>query len=331
MSFPRAGVLLIGFGGTVAVVLIGWIGAGAVGADIMRAGWAIPGCVAIHLLALRLCAAAWRRASGDRGLRGGTWFLIRWIREAVNALLPVAQLGGPVVGVRLLAQRGLATRAAAAGTLLDMTLEALAQLPFTLAGLLVLAIFGEGSAWPPWLAAMLGLAVGGGGALVVAWRAGLPRLVALLAGRVGGLVSARAAGALDGLHVALRRRQRDKAGLVAAAALHLLAWTVGAAETWLALWAMGYPTGPLAALAVESLGAAARSIGFAIPGAIGVQEGGLMLAGDVAGLPPDAALALAMVKRARELLVGLPGLLLWQWAEGRRLLRRPAAAPGLRG
>jgi uncharacterized membrane protein YbhN (UPF0104 family) len=140
-----------------------------------------------------------------------------------------------------------------------------------------------------------------------------------------------AASALDGLHAALRRRQRDRAGLTAAAALHLLAWTVGAAETWLALWAMGYTTGPLAALAVESLGAAARSIGFAVPGAIGVQEGGLMLAGDVAGLPPDAALALAMVKRARELLVGLPGLLLWQWAEGRRLLRRPAAVPGLRG
>jgi uncharacterized membrane protein YbhN (UPF0104 family) len=175
MSSPRAGVLLIGFGGTVAVVLVGWIGVGTIGADLLRAGWAIPGCVAIHLLALRLCAGAWRRASGDRGLRPGTWFLIRWIREAVNALLPVAQLGGPVVGVRLLAQRGLAGRAAVAGTLLDMTLEALAQLPFTLAGLLVLAIFGEGSAWSPWLAAMLGLAVGGAGALVMAWRAGLPR------------------------------------------------------------------------------------------------------------------------------------------------------------
>ncbi len=331
MSLPRAGALLIGFGGAVAVGLIGWIGAGAIGADVMRAGWAIPGCVAIHLLALRLCAAAWRRASGDRGLRPGSWFRIRWIREAVNAMLPVAQLGGAVVGVRLLAQRGVATRVAAAGTLLDVTLETLAQLPFTLAGLLVLALFGEGSAWSPWLAAMLGLAVGVGGALAVAWRAGLLRLVALLAGRMGGLVSARAAGALDGMHAVLRHRQRDRAGLLTAAALHLLAWTVGAAETWLALWAMGYPTGPLAALAVESLGATARSLGFAVPAAIGVQEGGLMLAGDVAGLPPDAALALAMVKRARELLVGLPGLVLWQWAEGRRLLRRPAPVPGLRG
>jgi len=32
-----------------------------------------------------------------------------------------------------------------------------------------------------------------------------------------------------------------------------------------------------------------------------------------------------MVKRARELLVGLPGLLAWQWTEGTRLIRRPSA------
>ena len=36
MSFPRAGVLLIGVGGTVAVVLVGWIGAGTIGADLLR-------------------------------------------------------------------------------------------------------------------------------------------------------------------------------------------------------------------------------------------------------------------------------------------------------
>ena len=40
------------------------------------------------------------------------------------------------------------------------------------------------------------------------------------------------------------------------------------------------------------------------------------------GIPADAAVALSMVKRARELLVGVPGLVMWQWAEGARLLRR---------
>jgi hypothetical protein len=40
-----------------------------------------------------------------------------------------------------------------------------------------------------------------------------------------------------------------------------------------------------------------------------VQEGGYLLLAPLAGLPPDAALALSLAKRARELLLGVPGLL----------------------
>jgi hypothetical protein len=40
-----------------------------------------------------------------------------------------------------------------------------------------------------------------------------------------------------------------------------------------------------------------------------VQEGGYLLLAPLAGLPPDAALALSLAKRARELLLGAPGLL----------------------
>jgi len=38
------------------------------------------------------------------------------------------------------------------------------------------------------------------------------------------------------------------------------------------------------------------------------------------GLPADTALALALAKRVRELLLGLPGLLVWQIEASRALL-----------
>jgi hypothetical protein len=41
----------------------------------------------------------------------------------------------------------------------------------------------------------------------------------------------------------------------------------------------------------------------------------------VAGLSPDNALALGLVKRAREFAVGLPGLAAWAVAERRAALR----------
>ena len=53
---------------------------------------------------------------------------------------------------------------------------------------------------------------------------------------------------------------------------------------------------------------------FAIPGALGVQEGGYLLLAPLAGLSPDVGLALSLAKRARELLLGLPGLLYWRVA-----------------
>jgi uncharacterized membrane protein YbhN (UPF0104 family) len=77
---------------------------------------------------------------------------------------------------------------------------------------------------------------------------------------------------------------------------------------------MGAPPTLLSAVVIESLGMAARSVGFAIPGALGVQEAGFILVAGVFGIPADTAIALSMVKRVRELTFGAAGLLAWQWS-----------------
>jgi putative membrane protein len=91
--------------------------------------------------------------------------------------------------------------------------------------------------------------------------------------------------------------------------LSLVGWLVGTGEVYLILQLIHRPVGWLDALLLESLGQAIRGAAFAIPGALGVQEGGYLLLAPLAGLPPDAALALSLAKRARELLLGVPGLL----------------------
>ena len=70
---------------------------------------------------------------------------------------------------------------------------------------------------------------------------------------------------------------------------------------------------------IESLIDAVRGAAFAVPGALGAQEGGLIVLCALFGIPPDQALALSLVKRVADLALGLPGLLAWQIAEGRRL------------
>jgi putative membrane protein len=240
----------------------------------------------------------------------------------VNSVLPVAQLGGNLVGIRLLMQRGMSGAQAGAGTTIDLTLEVMTQALFTLIGIAVLAAISNEEGWSPWLLGTAAAMLGAVGVFVLAQRLGLMRLVERLAGALERVFPAMPADILRGLHDELVRLQRNRAALLRALWLHLAAWMLGVAETWLALTAMGYPTALPAAVVMESIGMAARSAGFAVPGALGVQEAGFIIAGQLCGLPPEAAVALSVIKRARELGSGVPGVLAWQWLEGRRLLGR---------
>ena len=106
--------------------------------------------------------------------------------------------------------------------------------------------------------------------------------------------------------------------------LHLACWVAGALEVWVALRLAGRPLDFAVVLVIESLLYAIRTVAFAIPNAVGVQEGAYILVGGAFGLTPEMGLALSLLKRARDLLIGLPALGAWQALEGGRLWRRLA-------
>ena len=318
----KFGLIAIVVGGAVLIGLVAWFGAQSIGKEVLEAGWVIPLTTALQLFQLFLSAGAWRIAVGTERPRLGRYFRIRWIREGVNSLLPVAQLGGNLVGIRLLAQRGVPGPLAGAGTTLDLTIEAITQFLFTLMGFAMLAVVDSGVSRAPWVPYALGTMAVALLGFVLAQRVGLLRIVEWLANRLTRLFPALSVEAVRGLHEELMRLHRDRTALAKATSLHLSAWIMGTLETWMILQAMGVPASLAVAFVIESLGGAARSAGFAVPGALGVQEAGFIVVCELFGIPPDTAIALSMVKRARELLVGIPGLVLWQWSEGKRLLAR---------
>ena len=59
-----------------------------------------------------------------------------------------------------------------------------------------------------------------------------------------------------------------------------------------------------------------------LPGGLGVQDGTLIAAGAIFGVPAEVALAMALIKRVPDLVLGMPSLLAWQALEGRRLWSR---------
>jgi len=72
---------------------------------------------------------------------------------------------------------------------------------------------------------------------------------------------------------------------------------------------------------VESLIFTLRSVAFVVPGALGVQEVGYLALAPVAGISPEALLALSLAKRARDVAIGLPTLIAWQLLEARGIWR----------
>jgi hypothetical protein len=81
-------------------------------------------------------------------------------------------------------------------------------------------------------------------------------------------------------------------------------------------------------LILESLAFALRSAAFAVPAAVGVQEGGYVALGALFGLGPEIGLALSLLKRAREVLLAVPALLGWKLIEFRDWRRRSLALAG---
>lgn len=117
--------------------------------------------------------------------------------------------------------------------------------------------------------------------------------------------------------------QRRRAAFVSAF-FHFSAWLLGSGEIWVVLLAVGHPGRPSKCVIIESLSMATRSAGFFIPGALGIQEIAVVAVGSLVGLSPETAMLIAIVKRLRDVMVGVPGLLVWQWTETQGLRLAPA-------
>lgn len=312
-------------GGIAGVALAAWLlqsyGIGQILDLLGRAGWlGMAAVVAFHLVQVVFSAAAWRAIAGPTvpqpSLRD--FVALRWIREGVNNLLPVAQIGGEFVAARLLQRRGVPLSSAIAGSVADLTIEVVTQIAFTLLGLGLLIGGGGGDGIAGPIASGLGVAVlAVVGFLGVQWL-GVSNLIEKGLGRLGRAFGWTGPAQAEGLHETLIACYRAPSRVALSAAWHLVSWLLGGVEVCLALYFLGHDVGLGPGLVIESLGQALKAAAFAVPGALGVQEGGYIVVCQLFGLAPDVALALSLMKRLREVALGVPSLIAWQRLEARR-------------
>jgi glycosyltransferase 2 family protein len=314
--------MMIGIAVMAALVLA--FGAAAVTRSLLSVGW--DGFALVCLIQLALVATmgmAWRGLVA--GAPAWTFIRARFIRDAGSEVLPLSPVGGLVLGARAVAIAGVPAATAAASTIVDLTLEFFAKLAYTALGLFLLLHLQPDSPFAlPLSLGLVAATLAAAGFMFVQRRGSRPidRFAAIL----GRGWAERAAAGAAALHAALAPIYRRKKGLRGGFLLHLACWIASASQAWVALRFAhrGLPFGKV--LVIESLLYAIRTLAFAIPNAVGVQEGAYLLFGTAFGLAPDMALALSLLKRARDLVIGLPALGLWQIVEGGRLWRRRGGA-----
>jgi len=295
------------------------------------AGWGLLWLVPLHLVSLACFAVAWQCLL-TRSERPSLLYLI-WgaiVRESVSGLLPVARVGGEVAGVRLLVRRSVSTATAAASVAVELTLTMTAQVMFAATALALLATYSSVGPTVRIVAVALLISVVVIGAFVATLRR-WGRVAFAAAQRViNALVGSDSKDSKDSVesgnfHTALHRMYGDPRALAGCAAWQLMGLLAGAPEMWVTLRLLGQPASVRGAIILEGLATAVQSAMFIVPAGLGTQEGAFVIFGALVGLSPQAALALSLARRSRQLLLGVPALCSWYWAEW-RTNRAPAAA-----
>jgi len=308
----------------IATGVIAWSGYDQVLLALEKAGWGIVWTSLFHVIPMGACVLGWRALVPGRVKAGNPFFLyVLWIRASVNNLMPVARIGGEVVSVRVMVKHGMRTTAAVASTVVEITLSIIAQFAFVLLGVVLFALrAADGSTAAPLL---WGLACAAPliAAMAYVQKVGFFGLIervfrVLLRDRW-----ARFTGSAARLDKAVRTMYRRRRRALFCFVMQFVSWALCAGEIWLALFFLGHPLPLSECVMIEALIQAASSAAFIVPAALGVQEAGFLLFGSMLGLPPEAAAALAVIRRCRDVLLYVPGLVVWQAQEGRWLIRGP--------
>ena len=308
------------------VLLLVWavrkVDLAVVTALLLKMGWGFIGVVLAYGLVAWLDAISWKFAfQPDDAPSIKSWELwrIRTIGEAFNAITPFGTMGGEPVKAQLLKdhhqltfKQGLASQVVARTTLLVALIVFL--LPGTallfnspmvpedfkqvsLAGLITFSTL---------IFLFLLFQIAGGLGKITSWFS-----VKFPGDTLQGFLSHT--GTLDQMMSHYYKKHPGR--FLKSTGLGGLGWAAGLLELYLTLYFLGHLVGVPELWIIEALTQLVRVGSFFIPLSLGAQEGGLVLIFVALGRGGDLGLAVAFVRRLRELLwIGLGMLLGWGMA-----------------
>ncbi len=275
------------------------------------AGFAL--LLAVYAVEFLCDAFAWQLTL-DGTPRTARWtarlYAVRLAGECWNVLTPLGGIGGEPVKALILKRRyGLPFTASGASLVLAKTANVLSLVAFLAVGFVVMSDDPRIPAEARTLSGVgLALLSAGIGAFWLVQRLRLGSLLASRAARRHPRLT-RALTAMQDLDRRLVTFYSTSPGRLALVlALGMANWMLGALGVWLTLTLMGVPATFQDAWIIEAVAQMVRAATFFIPASLGAQDGAVMLiAGAITG-DAGSGLAVALLRRARELVWILAGL-----------------------
>lgn len=319
----RAIFFLVGI--AIAFVLVWRTGWPAVEANLALIGWRFLGLVALYLLAEIAFVLGWRGVMEPRPPLSSVPDLLRiyLAGNTLNYLAPGSVAGEPV-RANMLSDR-MKTSSAIASVTIFKHAHVLSQSFFVAVGLGVAVVYFDLSPAVRWTA-LGSLVVLTALLLLMTWalQKGTFEPLLLLASRFKPLARrfSRYRDGARSLDDLIRRFYADRPHhFFSASGWCLLGWCGGLLETYIVLRLMAPGRGWATAFAVESLAMLLNNMFLFIPGRAGTAESVRTGVFVLLGLPASTGVAYGLVRRARELLWVVPGLVF--------LAHRPVAKAAL--
>lgn len=278
-------------------------------------GWRAPLVLIPYLFIAWVDAIGWRftlPVAMRSQVPFSVLYLTRMAGEAVNSVTPTATVGGEPVKAHVLRAWGVPVADGMASVVLARTALIAAQSLFVAMGVAALS-YRMGHPWFA-LAWLAGLVVASGGFIVVlvqvqqrAPASAIVRLVGHIA--PGWQILQRLAHGAEAVDRRLEDFYRlERSAFLRTTGCHLLGWILGTLEVMLMFALIGHPIDALDAFVIESLSQVVRALAIVIPGGIGTQEWGGTWLCELLGIPAAEGVTLWLLKRARETIFDVIGL-----------------------
>jgi glycosyltransferase 2 family protein len=305
--------------------IIVWVGFDKIAVAFVKIGFkGLAAMCLTYLPPVGVLAAAWlvldARAKPSEWL---TLFLARLVRDASGELLPFSSLGGFVFGARAAILGGMQPAMAISTTVVDVTAEFISQLGFSAVGIALLAHHQGASLESQELvsSSLMGLAAGGlGAAAFIIFQHRMSGVIEREVAKRAPSALAQTSAVTASVHALYEKPLR----LILSTVLHFAGWILGAVGVWAGLWLAGIHTSVRTIVGLESLVYVVRTVTFAAPMGLGVIETAYAVVGPMFGLDREWAVALSLIKRLRDVAIGLPAMAIWQFMEGRRVMANSA-------